>query len=53
MHRHLCSQCGAVLALAENGKCLNNSDHHDGSCEDCAFAQSADSEGLGQSPHDQ
>ncbi len=46
MHRHLCSQCGAVVTLEDNRKCPNNSDHQDGLCEDCALAQPADSEGL-------
>ena len=46
MHRHLCSQCGAVVALEENKRCLNDSDHQDGLSEACASAQPVDSEDL-------
>lgn len=46
MHRHLCSQCGAVIMLEENRRCPNCSDHEAGLCEACAEALPADSEGI-------
>jgi hypothetical protein len=45
MHRHFCSQCGAVVTLDDNRRCPNSSDHEDGLCETCALAQPADEEG--------
>jgi hypothetical protein len=39
MHRHLCSQCRAVITLDEGGKCQRDAYHKDGFCEACALTQ--------------
>jgi hypothetical protein len=35
MHRHMCSQCGAVVTLEDGDMCPSNRDHEDGLCEAC------------------
>ena len=39
MHRHLRSQCRAIVTLDEGGKCQRDADHEDGFCEACALTQ--------------
>jgi hypothetical protein len=38
MHRHLCSECGAVITVDQDATCPSKSDHAEGLCEACALA---------------
>lgn len=38
-HRHLCTQCGAVITLDESRNCQTEEDYINGLCEACALAQ--------------
>jgi hypothetical protein len=39
MHRHICSECKAVITIDAGHKCPSKSDHDAGLCEACALAQ--------------
>jgi len=39
IHRHLCSQCEAVITLNQNRNCQSEDDHVDGLCEMCALGE--------------